>query len=162
MGDAKKDTGPSSYVGTVKVTVRGREYFVHTSAPLPMTSLAELELALKHNRDIIKTSQDKMREAFMMEAFEYAAPWALNYDTPTQDAIQAHLNINMLIPLINIKGGNASFDKPETFPVQQRLEIMRNVAEKSVFMEHMLKQNDTNAAILLTFALVILLSLVLI
>lgn len=85
-----------------------------------MTSLAELELALKHNRDIIKTSQDKMREAFIMEAFEYVAPWALNYDTPTQDAIQAHLNINMLIPLINIKGGNASFDKPETFPVQQQ------------------------------------------
>ncbi len=162
MGETKKDTGPSTYAGTVRVNVRGREYIVHTSAPLPMMALADLEAGLKRNREMIKDCQERMREVFIMEAFEYAAPWVLNYDSPTQDAIQAHININLLIPLINLKGGQASFEKPETLPVQQRLEIMRNVAEKSVFMERMVKQNDVHTAITITFVLVILLALVLV
>lgn len=162
MADEKKDTGPSNYAGTVKVNVRGRDYFVHTSPPMPMMPLADLEEGLRRNREIIKNCQDKMRETFIMEAFEYAAPWLLNYDGPTQDAIQAHININMLIPLINLKGGNANFEKPETFPVMQRVEIMRNAAEKAVFMDRIAKGNDLNTAIAFTLVLVVLLSLVLI
>ncbi len=155
-------TGPSNYAGTVKVTVRGREYVIHTSAPLPASSLSDLEDGLQRNRAILQESQDKMRDMFELEAFQYAAPTLINYDTPTQDAITAHINISMLVPLINLKGGKASFEKPETLPVQQRLEHMRTVAEKSVFNEYMLKQNDINAAVLITLGLVILLSLVLI
>jgi hypothetical protein len=68
----------------------------------------------------------------------------------------------MLIPLINLKGGSASFEKPETFPVKQRLEMMRNVAEKSVFMDRLMTHNTMNAAVTMTFVLVVLLSLVLI
>jgi hypothetical protein len=161
MADETKSTEPSNYAGTVKVNIRGRDYYVHISAPMPMMSLADLEEGLKRNRAIIKASQEKMRDTFVMEAFEYAAPWLLNYDGPTQDAIQAHIHINMLIPLINLKGGTANFDKPETFPVKQRIEIMRNVAEKSVFMDRVLTHNTMNTAITMTFILVILLSLVL-
>jgi hypothetical protein len=162
MADEKKDTGPSNYAGTVKVNVRGRDYFVHTSPPMPMMPLADLEEGLRRNREIIKNCQEKMRDTFIMEAFEYAAPWLLNYDGPTQDAIQAHININMLIPLINLKGGKANFEKPETFPVKQRLEIMRNAAEKAVFMDRIAKGNDLNIAIAFTLILTVLLSLVLV
>ncbi|MGB5599472.1 MAG: hypothetical protein WBM66_12200 [Thiothrix litoralis] len=162
MADEKKDTEPSNYTGTVKVNIRGRDYYVHISAPMPMMSLEDLQKGLERNRAIIKASQEKMRDTFIMEAFEYAAPWLLNYDSPTQDALQAHLNINMLIPLINLKGGSASFEKPETFPVKQRLEMMRNVAEKSVFMDRLMTHNTMNAAVTMTFVLVVLLSLVLI
>lgn len=162
MGNENKDAGPTSYAGTVKVNIRGRDYFVHTSPPMPMMPLADLEEGLKRNRDIIRASQEKMRETFILEAFEYAAPWLLNYDSPTQDAIQAHININMLIPLINLKGGQATFEKPETFPVKQRIELMRNAAEKSVFLERTANSNDTHTAIAFTLVLVVLLSLVLV
>ncbi|WGZ94710.1 MAG: hypothetical protein QJT81_01585 [Candidatus Thiothrix putei] len=161
MADEKKDTEPSNYAGTVKVNIRGRDYYVHISAPMPMMSLDDLLKGLERNRAIIKASQEKMRDTFIMEAFEYAAPWLLNYDGPTQDAIQAHIHINMLVPLINLKGGNANFEKPETFPVKQRVELMRNVAEKSVFMDRMLHQNTMSTAITMTFMLVVVLGLVL-
>lgn len=161
MADEKKDTEPSSYTGTVKVAIRGRDYYVHISAPMPMMSLEDLQKGLERNRAIIKASQEKMRDMFVMEAFEYAAPWTLNYDSPTQDAIQAHIHINMLVPLINLKGGAANYDKPETFPVKQRVEMMRNVAEKSVFVDKMLNQNTMNTAITMTFMLVVVLALVL-
>jgi hypothetical protein len=157
----EKNTEPSNYAGTVKVNVRGRDYYVHISPPMPMMSLEDLQKGLERNRAIIKASQEKMRDMFVMEAFEYAAPWLLNYDSPTQDAIQAHINISMLVPLINLKGGVANFDKPETFPVKQRLEIMRNVAEKSVFMDRIMTNNTMNTAVTMTFILVVLLSLVL-
>lgn len=157
----EKNTEPSNYAGTVKVNVRGRDYYVHISPPMPMMGLEDLLKGLERNRAIIKASQEKMRDTFVMEAFEYAAPWLLNYDSPTQDAIQAHINISMLVPLINLKGGAANFDKPETFPVRQRLEMMRNVAEKSVFMDRIMNHNTMNTAVTMTFILVVLLSLVL-
>lgn len=154
---------PSNYAGTVRVTVRGRDYYVHMTAPMPMMSLEDMEKALQNNRNMIKKSQDELREAFVMEAFKYAAPWQLNYDGPTQNAIQAHININMLVPLINMKGGSASFEKPETLNVQTRLETMRTVAEKSVFMErHLDRPNTVNTAFAVTAILLLLLSLSLI
>lgn len=86
-----------------------KDYYVHSSAPLPMMNLADLEEGLQRNRLIIQSAQERIRQAFIQEAIEFAAPWQINYDSPIQDAIQAHLNINMLIPLINLKGGQAVF-----------------------------------------------------
>jgi len=163
MADKKEATLPNNYAGTIKVTVRGRDYYVHISAPMPMMPLDDLEKALQHNREILKNSQKKMREMFLLEAFEYAAPWAVNYESPTQDAIQAHININMLIPLINLKGGMVGFEKPDTLNVQARLELMRNTAEKAVFMErHMNQPNSVNTAFVVSLILLLLLSLTLI
>lgn len=161
MGEKKETVLPGNYAGTIKVTVRDRDYYVHTSAPMPMMPLEDLEKALENNRSILKTSQQQMRENFVKEAFEYAAPWLVNYDSPTQDAIQAHLNINMLIPLINLKGGQANFEKPETLNVQTRMELMRNIAEKSVFMDQLSAHNHVHTAIAMSFVLVVLLALVL-
>ena len=55
------ETGPSNYAGTVKVTVRGREYVMHTSAPLPASSLADLEAGLVRNRIILQEAQNQLR-----------------------------------------------------------------------------------------------------
>lgn len=163
MADKKETTLPNNYAGTIKVTVRERDYYVHISAPMPMMPLDDLEKALKHNREILKNSQEKMREMFLLEAFEYAAPWAVNYESPTQDAIQAHININMLVPLINLKGGMVGFEKPDTLNVQARVELMRNTAEKTVFMErHMNQPNSVNTAFAVSLILLLLLSLTLI
>ncbi|EIJ34648.1 hypothetical protein [Thiothrix nivea] len=161
MGEKKETSLPGNYAGTVKVTVRDRDYYVHSSAPMPMMPLDDLLKALETNRAILKTCQEKLRENFIKEAFEYAAPWLLNYDSPTQDAIQAHLNINMLIPLINLKGGEAHFEKPETLNVQTRVELMRNIAEKSAFMDQLSTHNSFHTGVAMSFILIVLLALVL-
>lgn len=141
------------------MTVRGREYYVHMTAPMPMMPIDDLKQALIRNREIIKQSQDKLRDNFIKEAFEFAPPWLVNYDAPMQDAIQAHININMLIPLINLKGGEAHFEKPETLNVQARMELMRNIAEKTVFMDRMMKHNSANTAMSISLVLLLLLTL---
>ncbi|HRJ54030.1 MAG TPA: hypothetical protein PLE99_14830 [Candidatus Thiothrix moscowensis] len=162
MADNNQNPMPGNYAGTIKVTVRGRDYYVHSSAPMPMMPLADLEEALICNRQILKDSQDKLRESFIQEAFEYAPPWIVNYDAPMQDAIQAHLNINMLVPLINLKGGHATFEKPETLNVQTRMEMMRNVAERAVFLDKFGQRNSVNTALLVSLALMLLLALILV
>lgn len=162
MADKQDNALPSNYAGTVKVTVRERDYYVHISAPMPMMPLADLEAGLQRNREIIQESQAKLRDNFIKEAFEYAPPWLVNYDSAVQDAIQAHININMLIPLINLKGGSANFEKPETLHVQTRLELMRNIAEKTVFMDRMLHHNSANTAMGISLVLLLLLALTLV
>lgn len=136
MGAEKSDgVQPQNYVGTTKVNIRDRDYYVHTSPPPMGATLADLELALKQNRELIERSQEKMKQAFIEQVYQFKPPMLVNFDGPTQDAIMAHLNINILIPLINVRGGNAGFTKPETFHVKQRVEIMRAIAERMAHME---------------------------
>lgn len=156
--DKKEEVKPTAYTGTVKVTVRGEEFYAHITPPPPAAGLPDLEKALEINRKIIDESQMKLKEVFYQEAFEQAAPWQLNYKSPIQDAITAHLNINILIPLINIRGGEARFQKPETFHVKQRLELMRNIAEKATHMEQTSKHRPFNIAVIIVLVLVVILA----
>ena len=136
MGNEKKpETLTSTYTGTVKVQIRGKDYFVHISTPPMGASLEELEKALQLNRATLDRCQQQMKEAYVEQTFKYKPPMLVNYDSPTQEAIMAHMNINVLIPLINIRGGQASFTKAETFHVTQRVEIMRNAAERAAQIE---------------------------
>lgn len=148
MGDEKKEeVQPTAYVGTVKVNIRDKDHYVHISPPPMGATLDDLEKALEHNRTMIEASQAQMKQAFIDQVYLFKPPMQVNYDTPTQNAIMAHLNINILIPLINIRGGSASFAKPETFHVKQRIEIMRNVAERMAHMEHHVHHNPVPTAL---------------
>ena len=141
MGDEKTTVvQPQNYLGTTKVNIRDRDYYVHTSSPPMGATLEELEAALAQNRELINTSQERMKQAFIEQVYHFKPIMLVDFDGPTQDAIMAHLNINILIPLINVRGGNANFTKPETFHVKQRVEIMRAISER---MAHMEKHNSS-------------------
>jgi len=120
----------------VEVTVAGATYTVQTTAPPPPLPLADLEKALVANRNHIKQAAADIKAATKKELIDRAPPAKINYASPTHLAIMAHLNINTLIPIINIKGGSATFEKPETFPVEKRVTAMHNVAKKQVLMEN--------------------------
>lgn len=147
MGVEKEELQPSAYLGTIKVNIRDKDYYVHTSPPPMGATLEDLEQALIHNRAIIDTCQAQMQAAFVEQAYKFKPPMLVNFDSPTQDAIMAHININILIPLINVRGGNASFTKPETFHVKLRVEIMRNVAERMAHMERHTQNNPMPTAL---------------
>lgn len=65
MSDEKKDNvpQPTTYVGTIKVNILGKDYYVQTSTPPMSASLEELERALKHNRGLIGQAQEQMKAA---------------------------------------------------------------------------------------------------
>ena len=119
----------------LEVTVAGATYKVQTSVPPPPLPLADLEKALETNRAHIKQATADIKAATKKELIDLVPPNKLNYASPTHLAIMAHLNINTLIPIINIKGGHATFEKPETFPVEKRINGIHNVAKKQVVME---------------------------
>lgn len=161
MGDdSKEEVKPTAYAGTVKVSIHGKDHYVHVSAPPMGATLEDLEKALQHNRDLINTSQSLMQQAVIDQVYLFKPPMQVNFDSPTQDAIMAHLNINILIPLINIRGGTARFAKPETFHVKQRVEIMRNVAERMAHMERQVHYNPLpNAVVALVVVSTVLFAL---
>ncbi len=161
MSDDKKDNTlqPTAYVGTVKVNIRDKDYFVHISTPPMGATMAELEAALEKNRAIINHSQEEFKQAFIEQVYQFKPPMLVNYDSPTQNAIMAHLNINILIPLITVRGGHASFEKAETFHVQTRLEIMRNVAERVAHMEQVKQSgNPMESAVVIVLILTLAMS----
>lgn len=148
MGDDSKEAlKPIAYAGTVKVSVRGKDHYVHISAPPMGATLEELGKALENNRELIDTSQSLMQQAVVDQIYLFKPPMQVNFDSPTQDAIMAHLHINILIPLINIRGGTATFAKAETLHVQQRVEIMRSAAERMAHMERQTSYNPLPNAV---------------
>ncbi len=132
MADESK---PVSLMGTIHIPIKvqGKETEFHCqiSAPGPMAPVEDLEKALKINRDLLNESQKDMVDNLKKDYFERDPPWLLNYEGPVQNALVARFNINVLIPLINIKGGKEKFSKMESWPVKKHIEKMLVKAEKA-------------------------------
>jgi len=131
-----KNAAPMALTGTIRVPINvpnhQKEYLVQITPPGPMATLEELEQALEHNRDQLRKAMEEIKATVRKEIIDQPMPFLLNYNSPTQLAIMAHLNINVLIPMINIKGGAVDYHKLETLNVKDRVELIHNMAQRNI------------------------------
>ena len=137
------DEKPIPLIGTVTIPIKlqgkDTEFQCHITAPGAKVEVEELERALIRNRELLNKSHKDMINNLKKDYFERAAPWLLNYEGPVQNALIARFNINVLIPLINMRGGEAEFTKIESWPVKKHIEKMMVKAEKAALEYQIVK-----------------------
>ena len=119
--------------GSIKFSIKGDDYLVRVMRPSAGASLHELQLSLKRNREMLKEAFDAMHETCRKDFFNLVEKKHVDYFSPTQNALVARANIDVLIPLINVKGGVAAYSsKLEGMPIEKHIEKLRNKAAKDV------------------------------
>ena len=150
--------------GILWISVQNRAYGIRLSQPPPSARVEELVKALERNRRLIGASQQRMNAA-CLERYRDSGPDQLppviDLESPTQDALMAHLHIQILITLINIQGGEASFNRAETLSAQERVEQMRRLAELQALPVTQPPNNQQETVILIGAILLALLLAVL-
>lgn len=123
----------STPAGSIKLPIKGDDYTVRVMRPSASASLHELQLSLQRNRDMLKQSYEAMHETCRDDFFKRVEKKHVDYFSPTQNALVARANIDVLIPLINVKGGVAAYaSKLEGMPIEKHIEKMRSKAAKNV------------------------------
>ena len=129
--DEQQDLAAPS--GTLRLRIKDDEYLVRVMRPASGTSLHELQISLQRNREMLADSFEAMKEACRDEVFKRKEKKDVDYFSPTMNALVARANIDMLIPLINVKGGVASYKgKLEAIPIEKHIEKLRDKALKKV------------------------------
>lgn len=120
-------------VGSFKLRIKGDDYLVRVMKPASATSLNELQLSLKRNREMLKESYEAMHETCRDDFLKRVEKKHIDYFSPTQNALVARANIDLLIPLINMKGGIAAYKgKLEGLPIEKHIEKLRNKAASNI------------------------------
>ena len=119
--------------GSIKLHIKGDDYLVRVMRPSATASLHELQKSLQRNRNMIKESFEAMHEACRDDFFKRVEKKHVDYFSPTQNALVARANIDVLIPLINVKGGVAAYSsKLEGMPIEKHIEKLRKKAVDNV------------------------------
>lgn len=119
--------------GSVKLSIKGDDFLIRVMRPASSASAHELQLSLQRNRDMLKQSFEAMQETCRDDFFKRVEKKHVDYFSPTQNALVARANIDVLIPLINVKGGIATYNgKLEGMPIEKHIEKLRNKAAKNV------------------------------
>lgn len=127
--DIERDflTLPAGPAGNIRLRVKGDEYQICIMRPATSASDHELQKSLKRNRQMV---EDSFKAMFTVEPGKAIVDDLIS---PTRNALIARANIDMLIPLINIKGGVASYaSKNEGLDVVKHVEKLRDDAEKRI------------------------------
>ena len=120
--------------GSLKFVIKSTEYLVRIMRPSGSASLHELQKSLQRNRDMLDESFAEMVKASRKEIIHKKG--GVDYLSPTQNALVARANIDLLIPLINVRGGVASYKgKQEAMPIEKHVEGLRKKAVKKVEAE---------------------------
>ncbi len=133
MGDQTDTDSLYTPTGSVKIRIKSDDYLVRVMRPSSSSSSHELQLALKRNREMLKNSYEAMHETCRDDFFRRVEKKYVDYLSPTQNALVARANIDLLIPLINVKGGSATYDsKLEGMPIEKHISKLREKAVKNV------------------------------
>ncbi len=133
MPDEMELDSLSAPAGSVKIIIHGDDYLVRVMKPSSSASLHELQISLNRNRDMLKESFEAMHETCRDDFFKRVEKKYVDYFSPTQNALVARANMDLLIPLINVKGGVAAYaNKLEGMPIEKHIEKLRNKAAKNV------------------------------
>ena len=154
MPDETELDSLSAPAGSVKLVIKGDDYLVRVMKPASSASLHELQISLNRNRDMLKESFEAMHETCRDDFFKRVEKKYVDYFSPTQNALVARANMDLLIPLINVKGGIAAYaSKLEGMPIDKHIEKLRNKAAKNV------KEEDTKTRIGSFFLMLLVLAL---
>jgi hypothetical protein len=119
--------------GTLKAYVRGTEYNLRVMKPAHGVGVSELKRSLERNREMVDQSLEKMIEIyreFRLDENPLKFESEDDYRTATKNALVARANIDVLIPLINMRGGDAEYEgSGEGLPIEEHVEALRNIAE---------------------------------
>ena len=125
--------------GSVKVYVRDVEYNLRLMKPAHGVGVSELKRSLERNREMMGQSFQKMMDIcrnFRVNPNPLLIETEGAYRTATKNALVARANIDVLIPLINIRGGDAEYEGAgEGLPIEQHVEQLRRKAELMVDLE---------------------------
>ncbi|MEE9327185.1 MAG: hypothetical protein V3U71_07795 [Cocleimonas sp.] len=123
----------SAPLGSFKLKIKGEEYLVRVMRPSTDVSVNELQLSLVRNREMLNESYQAMLETCRDDFFKRVDKKKVDYFSPTQNALVARANIDLLIPLINVKGGVAAYQgKKEGLPIEKHIEKLRDKAVKKI------------------------------
>jgi len=146
--------------GSANYVIKGDEYQVNIMRPSPSVSVHELKISLERNREMLEQSAKDMLKL---------KPCKKKVDdllSPTRNALLARANIDLLIPLINIKGGEASYQGKEALLIEKHIEKLRDDAAKKVTKQIekdrrkcFWKEFGNNPLILIMFIVILTLSL---
>ncbi len=138
--------------GSLKFVIKNTEYLVRIMRPSGGASLHELQKSLQRNRDMLDESFNAMVKASRKEIIQKQG--GVDYLSPTQNALVARANIDLLIPLINVRGGVASYKgKQEAMPIEKHIEGLRKKAVKKVEAE--ISSTRLGSFIIITVVLII-------
>ena len=125
--------------GSQKIYIRDVEYNLRVSKPAHGVGVAELKRSLDRNREMIEKNHEKMKAIyrnFRTNTDPLVVEYEGAYRTATKNALVARANIDVLIPLINIKGGDAEYEGDEEgLPIEEHIEQLRFDAEDMVDWE---------------------------
>jgi len=144
----------SAPAGSVKLNIKGDDYLVRVMRPAAGASMHELQISLNRNRDMLKDSFEAMHETCRDDFFKRVEKKYVDYFSPTQNALVARANMDLLIPLINVKGGVAKYSsKLEGMPIEKHIEKLRDKAAKNV------REEETKSKIGGFFLMILVLAL---
>ena len=133
MLDEMEEDSLFAPAGSAKLKILGDDYLVRVMKPAASASLHELQISLNRNRDMLKESFEAMHETCRDDFFNRVDKKYIDYFSPTQNALVARANMDLLIPLINVKGGVAAYaSKLEGMPIEKHIEKLRNKATENV------------------------------
>jgi hypothetical protein len=125
--------------GSQKIYIRDVEYNLRVSKPAHGVGVAELKRSLDRNREMLEKNFEKMKEIyrrFRINTDPLMIEHEGAYRTATKNALVARANIDVLIPLINIKGGDAEYEGDEEgLPIEEHIEQLRFDAEDMIDFE---------------------------